>query len=118
MVFLALLDLRASDDTVLEPDLLVRTGDYDPDGWPTATPLLVVEVASPSTAMTERNLKRPVYEELGVPPCWLVDPATPSLTVLEVDGDRYREVATVRGDESFEAARPFPVSITPATLVR
>ena len=59
-----------------------------------------------------------MYEEAGVPSYWLVDPAEPSLTVLELEGATYREVATVRGDEPFEATRPFPVSVVPADLIR
>ncbi|MGH9083535.1 MAG: Uma2 family endonuclease, partial [Acidimicrobiales bacterium] len=80
-------------------------------------PLLVVEIASTSTAVTDRTLKRAVYEEAGVPSYWLVDPVEPSLTVLELGGGAYREVATVRQDESFGATLPFPVSIMPSVLV-
>ena len=112
-------DWKRSETTVLEPDLLVfRRADFRPHGWLTATPLLVVEVASPSTAVTDRTLKRAVYEEVGVRSYWLVDPAEPSLTVLELDGATCRELATVRGDEPFEATKPFPVTVAPAALTR
>ena len=118
-VLAAPFDWKRSEGTVLEPDLLVvQRADFQPHGWLTATPLLVVEIGSPSTAVTDRTLKRAVYEEGGVPSYWLVDPAEPSLTVLELEGATYREVATVRGDEPFEATRPFPVSVVPADLIR
>ena len=118
-VYPAPLDWRASDNTVLEPDILVlRSEDYTPDAWPTATPLLVVEIASPSTATTDRTLKRAAYEEAGVPSYWVIDPVEPSLTVLELDGDTYREIATVGGDEPFGAERPFPVTVVPGALTR
>ena len=116
-VLTAPFDWKRSEETVFEPDLLVlRSGDCQPDGWLTATPLLVVEIASPSTATTDRTLKRALYEEAGVPSYWLVDPVEPSLTVLELEGGTYREVAAVRADEPFEATRPFPVTVVPAAL--
>ena len=118
-VLAAPFDWKRSESTASEPDLLVfRSEDYDPDGWLTVTPLLVVEIASPTTAVTDRTLERAVYEEAGVPSYWLVDPAEPSLTVLELDGAVYGEVATVRGDEPFEATSPFPVTVVASALVR
>ncbi|MGH9082019.1 MAG: Uma2 family endonuclease, partial [Acidimicrobiales bacterium] len=73
-------DWKRSEGTVLQPDLLVfRRVDFQPHGWLSATPLLVVEIASTSTAVTDRTLKRAVYEEAGVPSYWLVDPVEPSL---------------------------------------
>ena len=49
---------------------------------------------------------------------WLVDPETPALTALELDdaGD-YRPVADVVGAETFAAARPFAVRVSPLDLV-
>ncbi len=41
------------------------------------TPLLVVEVLSPSTRATGSTLKRLVFEQGGVASYWLVDPAVP-----------------------------------------
>ena len=118
-VLAAPFDWKRSERTVLEPDLLVvQRADFQPHGWPTATPLLVVEITSPSTAVTDRTLERAVYEEAGVPSYWLVDPSEPSLTVLELDGAAYREVATVSADEPFVAARPFPATVVPAALTR
>jgi hypothetical protein len=40
------------------------------------------------------------------------------LTVLELVAGGYREVATVHGDEAFDATRPFPIRIVPAELTR
>ncbi|MGH9086882.1 MAG: Uma2 family endonuclease [Acidimicrobiales bacterium] len=116
-VFEAPFDWRASDDTVLVPDLVVfRTRDFDPDGPLTATPLLVVEIGSPSTARIDRTLKRDVYERAGVPAYWLVDPVAPSVTVLERRGATYEEVATVRGEQRHDVTYPFPVTLVPARL--
>lgn len=47
-----------------------------------------------------------------------MDPQQPSLIVFELDGDGdYRQLAEVKGDDAFEAQRPFPVRIVPAELL-
>lgn len=81
-------------------------------------PLLAVEVLSASTRATDATLKRHVLEQAGVASYWLLDPEAPSLTVLELEGGTYREVAAVRGDEPFLAQRPFAVPVVPADLLR
>ncbi len=68
-------DVVSGDDSLVIPDLLVmdlrsaRTGDWRQ----MASPLLVVEVLSPSTARNDRFTKRRLYQELAVPCYWLVD---------------------------------------------
>jgi len=117
IVLIAPLDYVISQSTVLEPDVLVaRTSDLTHANLP-ATPLLVVEVLSPSTRRIDRTAKRLAYEEAGVPAYWLVDPDVPSITVLELVDGRYEEVAVVAGEESYTASTPFPVEIIPARLL-
>jgi Uma2 family endonuclease len=109
-------DVALAEDTVVVPDLLVaRLSDLTERDLPTA-PLLAVEVLSPSTRRIDRILKRARYEAAGTPSYWVVDPDEPSLTAWELRDGAYVEVATVRGDEAFEASLPFPVSVTPAAL--
>src|ERR1700685_2276222 len=61
-VVLSPCDWKISSTTVLVPDLMVvRKDQLDLDEPFTGTPLLVVEVRSPSTAATEQPLKRPQY---------------------------------------------------------
>ncbi len=110
-------DPKLTDTTVLVPDVLVVRRDEVGGKVFTRPPLLLVEVASPSTRRTDLSLKRAVYEEYGVASYWLVDPDVPALTVLELEGGRYVERAAVRGDESWVADQPFPVTVTPAALV-
>ncbi|MGE5292945.1 MAG: hypothetical protein ACM3ML_38320 [Micromonosporaceae bacterium] len=45
------------------------------------------------------------------------DPDRPQLTVLELRGSRYVEIADVSGDEVFRTRRPFTVEVVPARLV-
>ncbi|MBC7374652.1 MAG: Uma2 family endonuclease [Frankiales bacterium] len=105
------------DATHFEPDLtvvrkefaLVENGDV---------PLLAVEVRSPSTAGRDAVLKRREYARLGIASYWLLDVDRPSLRVLELDGEDYREVAYAEGDTAVTVELPFPLTVVPADLLR
>ena len=114
-VFFAPYDVRLSPRRQLQPDLLVLPKDRS---LPDRRPLLVVEVLSPSTCAVDRTLKRLVFQDGGIPSYWLIDPLLPSLTVLELVDGAYLEVAVVTGEQSYDAATPFPVRVVPADLVR
>lgn len=115
-VLVAPFDWKRSAETVFQPDLLVIERD-DANGPFTGTPRLVVEVLSPSTRDTDLTLKRLEYERAGVPTYWLVDPDSPSLTVLHLADSSYHEVARVEGAEPYPADLPFSVTVVPAQLV-
>ena len=85
----------------------------------TRPPELAVEIASPSTASYDRNRKKAVYAEFGIPAYWIVvpDPDQPSLTAFGLRGGHYAEVGRAAGDERFAATTPFPVEIVPVDLV-
>lgn len=53
-----------------------------------------------------------------MPSYWLADPDGPSLTVMDLDGERYGAPRTVTGDQSMTVEHPFPAQLTPAALVR
>jgi Uma2 family endonuclease len=101
------------------PDVAVLRWSSFREPFSEEPPVLAVEVASPRTRAYDRSRKRDVYEKFGIPSYWLVEPdeKQPSLTVLELRRGRYVEVAQVTGDEPFEAAHPFPVTVVPAELV-
>ena len=117
-VLFAPVDVVLSDQTVLQPDIVVaRRRDVGEDNL-RVPPLLAVEVLSPSTRAIDTGTKRLALAAAGVPSYWLVDPDEPSLVALELAGDAYLEVARVAGDESYEATAPFAVRVVPATLLR
>ena len=116
-VFAAPLDVTLASDTVLEPDLLVVHRSQATGQSLHGVPLLAVEVASPSTRLVDRNLKLPRFERAGCVSFWIVDPVQPSLTAWELRDGRYVEVAHVRGEQSWSAELPFPVTVTPAQLL-
>jgi len=69
-------DISWTSDTLVQPDVFVadlaevRTLDWSQ----VKRLLLAVEVLSPSTARYDRFTKRRVYQEVGVPVYWIVDP--------------------------------------------
>lgn len=106
------------DKIELQPDVLVgRDEDFTEKDLP-VPPVLAVEVLSPSTAIHDLNTKKAVYERLGTPSYWVIDPGDPALTVFELDEDgHYQQVAKAAGDEVLEVERPFPVRIVPRELL-
>lgn len=82
------------------------------------TPLLAVEVRSPSTGGLEEGRKRSLYEESGVAHHWLVNPEAPSITVLQLVDGRYVEVAKATVDRTTTLDSPLPVTLNPAELAR
>jgi len=79
-----------------------------------AVPLLVVRGALPIESVQDRMLKRDLYERLGVPAYWIVDPTEPFLLALRLVGGRYE--AEYEGGAVFRPEWPFPVSLTLADL--
>lgn len=86
-VFASRCDISWSPDTLVQPDLLVvpldqaRTLD-----WSRMTDLrLVIEVLSASSARADRFTKRRLYQEVGVPVYWVVDPDERAVEVWSPD---------------------------------
>ena len=67
-------DLEVLPGQLTQPDLFVVPPGTRFERWEDApTPILVIEVASPSTARYDRGTKRRVYQRAGVPEYWIVD---------------------------------------------
>lgn len=108
--------------TPVEPDFLFLRAGREPragDSNYRGVPDLIVEVLSPSNRRYDRRIKFEVYEEVGVPEYWLVDPMERSVTIYVLDDegrfaelDRGGEGDTVRSREiggfSLQVADLFP----------
>ena len=68
----------------VEPDLMVQApGDLGKEDWDDApTPILIVEIASPSTRRRDREQKRRFYIDAGVAEYWIVDPENRAITTV------------------------------------
>ncbi len=117
LVLCAPLDVVLGDN-VVQPDVVVAPeGAFTERDLPTA-PVLVVEIRSPSTAWLDDGRKRELYEEAGVQSYWLVDPITPTITVLELVDGRYTEVAQAVGAQTITVESPVPITLNPALLAQ
>jgi len=66
---------------------------------------VVVEVLSPSNPSQDRMLKRDLYERLGVPAYWIVDPSGPSLLTVRLIQARYQ--VEFEGRDTLRTEWPF-----------
>lgn len=116
-VLLAPFDVVLTKKTVLQPDLLVaRRSEFTARDLPTS-PLLAVEILSPSTRHIDLGLKRSSYEAAGCPSYWVIDPAEPSIKAWELVDGQYELAGGASGDEVLRLTKPYPVEINPARLL-
>ena len=68
-------DLPLRGGQVAQPDLFVLPHGRFAQDWSDApVPILVIEIASPSSVRYDRGLKRRAYQKAGVAEYWIVDP--------------------------------------------
>lgn len=91
MLLVAPLGVESEDSREgVQPDLLFVSGkrrDLLVGASVRGAPDLVVEVLSPSTASRDRGIKRRLYERLGVPQYWIVDPVAEAIDVWRFGDD-------------------------------
>jgi Uma2 family endonuclease len=109
-------DWYLAEDTVFVPDLMVVARVVGDRARQEQVPVLVVEVLSPSTATSDRTLKRHEYAQAGAPNFLIVDPVEPSVTALRLEGGAYVEVAAGAGDAEVNLTEPWPLSLRPSAL--
>ena len=76
------------------------------------SPDWVCEVLSDSTESYDRNAKRAIYGEAGVPFLWLLDPRGKFLEVFQLTAGHWLLVRTFTGDDEIRAV-PFEVIAFP-----
>ncbi|MCK4766205.1 MAG: Uma2 family endonuclease [Candidatus Aminicenantes bacterium] len=87
-------DWQVSEDTVVQPDVLVvcSEDDYVGDVKLEITPVIVFEVLSPASSRKDRIVKYRLYESAGVKYYCIVDPGTNSADVFVLQKEKYREL--------------------------
>jgi Uma2 family endonuclease len=117
LVLTAPLDVALTNDTVLQPDVLVaRRSDFSERDLPTA-PLLAIEVLSPHTRRFDLLLKRDRLQTAGCPSYWVVDVDEPSIIAWQLVDGVYVEVGRAAGSQRIQLSQPFEVAFSPAELV-
>ena len=91
-------DWQITEDTVVQPDVLVVCADPgDLEGEKLEIPpVLVFEVLSPSTIRKDRILKYQLYEQAGVKYYCIVDPGTKSADVFALQKEKYHETGVFK----------------------
>lgn len=82
------LDYKISEDTILQPDILVVCGEIK-NKYLDFAPALVAEVLSPSTALKDRHSKFSIYEQQGISYYLIIDPVKKILEVYELIKGNY-----------------------------
>jgi Uma2 family endonuclease len=92
-VFYAPLRIKIGPRRFREPDLLLVRDAKDPRRgnafWTGAD--LVVEIVSPDNPQRDTRKKRREYAQAGIPEYWIVNPLTATITVLRLEGAKYKE---------------------------
>lgn len=86
------IDYILSDDTILQPDLLVVCKNIE-KRFLDFPPSLVVEILSPSTALKDRHTKYGLYEKHGVKYYLIVSPEIEQVEVFHLQDGEYLLVA-------------------------
>ena len=115
---MAPLDWVVSETNVFEPDVLIVETPADPLARLETTPLLAVEVLSPSSKLWDLHTKRAAYEAAGLEHYWVFDPAKPSLTVFRLRAGHLEAEAEIGGDQTYETESPVVARITPSDLIQ
>ncbi|MCP5053770.1 MAG: Uma2 family endonuclease, partial [bacterium] len=74
-------DWPITENTVVQPDILVVCGESMEGAKLENTPVVIFEILSPSTAKKDRGLKYELYQNAGVKYYCIVDPETLSTEV-------------------------------------
>jgi Uma2 family endonuclease len=109
-VYFAPLDVRFSEDTALQPDLIFVSklrAEIIQENFIAGVPDLVVEVLSPSTTAHDRATKLKLYADAGVPETWLIDSQAKTVEILKLQGKKYLVDSTLAGEQSLKSTQ-FP----------
>lgn len=86
------IDWRISDDTVVQPDLLIACRKIE-KAYLDFVPALTLEVLSPSTSSKDRHEKFELYEQQGVRYYVIVDPQFRKIEIYELVDGKYQPVS-------------------------
>lgn len=90
-VFNAPIDVKLSEEDVVQPDIVVVCSrDQIKETHIEGPPALVVEILSPGSLRHDRVRKMDLYARFGVKEFWLVTPGPPLVEVFRLDGPSYR----------------------------
>ncbi len=96
-------DVVLSPNNVCQPDVFVVLKahlDRVQEKRVVGAPDLVIELASPSTALYDRLTKYETYARFGVPEYWIAKTATRTIEVLVLENGTYRSLGIFHGQDT------------------
>jgi Uma2 family endonuclease len=103
----------------VQPDVLFIKADRQPASGAKffeGLPDLIVEVLSPASIRTDRQIKLNIYEQAGVAEYWLADPKTRSVEVYTLWHGEYALLGQYTGAETVESKLLAGLAISVKTL--
>jgi Uma2 family endonuclease len=83
------IDYWVTDDTILQPDMLVVAGEITKEYLDFA-PSLVAEILSPATELKDRHAKYGIYESQGIQYYVIIAPDKEEIEIYELIDDKYQ----------------------------
>lgn len=90
------LDYKISDDTTIQPDVLIVYGKINKP-YLDFPPVLAVEILSPSTMLRDRNTKYLIYQEQGVKYYLIIDADKKVIEIYQLINGRYEVQTYING---------------------
>jgi Uma2 family endonuclease len=88
-LFAAPMDVRLSDEDVVQPDLLAVCDPRQIRNHIEGPPTLVVEIVSPGSARHDRLVKTELYARFGIKEYWIVTPFPSMVEIFWLQDERY-----------------------------
>ena len=105
-------DWKIKDDTVLQPDVLVICKPLGNSKFLDFPPSIIIEIISPSSAVTDRREKYEIYEAQGVKYYLIIDPSFKKIEIFEKIGNSYQAVAVTPEEFTFSLEDECEVTIS------
>jgi Uma2 family endonuclease len=107
--FVAPLDVVLTDDSIVQPDVIVVTavrsacvGEKNINGAPD----IVIEVISDGSRRSDEIVKRKLYERHGINEYWIADPAIDVVKIYRRSGDVFIRAAEISAETGGELTSP------------
>ena len=110
-------DVRLSDETVLQPDILVAPYRRFDQSVLSGPPLLAVEILSPSTRRRDLMTKLDILQRAGCPHYWVIDPDDTSARIWDLVDGAYVLTQHVTGDEPVRVTHPVELTFRVSELM-
>lgn len=115
-VVIAPFEYKPDGELGVQPDIMIARRPVG-ERLLSHTPLLVVEVLSRGTRMTDVTLKRGLYESRSIEHFWIVDPVGPSVEALHLVDGGYVPAAKADAGQLLEVTQPFTLAFDPRVLL-